>query len=290
MDQLEQLKARVLSLEQELMFKQNEVLRYKTQLGVMNQKLEKLISQLSQDQKAFLKIQRTLSPTEIPKLQGVEISSKFIPGMQFGGDYFDIFELEDKFHFGVILSSCSGYSVSALLLSVLMKISAQIEAKRGLAPHLVMKKIFDEIQGSLKPTDQANVLYCLFDRRHFKMSYAQLGHSLLYLQSQSKLINLSAKDQGVPGSVPTESFTLDLQPRDRLIFGTTELVEIKNIEGEAFGVERFESVLKSVSKPGAHDLRNEILFNIEQHSQTTEPLRDMTLLVTEVQDRVIKLT
>ena len=290
MDQVELLKARVLQLEQELVFKQNEVLRYKTQLGSINQKLEKLIAQLSQDQKSFLKIQRSLSPTEVPKLQGVEISSKFIPGMQFGGDYFDVFELEDKFHFGVILSSCSGYTVSALLLSVLMKISAQIEAKKGLAPHLVMKKIFDEIKGSLKPTDQANVLYCLFDRRHFKMSYAQLGHSLLYLQSQSKLTNLSQKGSSAELQVPSESISIDLQPRDRLIFGTEELVEIKNLEGESFGTSRFESVLKSVSKPGAHDMRNEILFAVEQHSQTTEPLRDMTLLVTEVQDRVIKLT
>ncbi|MFN8945237.1 MAG: sigmaB regulation protein RsbU, partial [Pseudobdellovibrionaceae bacterium] len=71
MEQTDQLKARVFQLEQELAFKQNEVLRYKTQLGSINSKLEKLISQLSQDQKAFAKIQRALSPTEIPKLQGV---------------------------------------------------------------------------------------------------------------------------------------------------------------------------------------------------------------------------
>lgn len=286
MDPIDQLKSRVLQLEQELVFKQNEVLKYKTQLGSINQKLEKLIAQLSQDQKAFLKIQRALSPTELPKLQGVAISSKFLPGQQFGGDYFDIFELEDKFHFGVILSSCSGYSVSALLLSVLMKISAQIEANKGLAPHLVLKKIFDEIKGSLRPGDETNVLYCLFDRRHFKMSYAQIGRVLVYLQNKNKLVSLSRNTN----EVPPESQVIDLQPSDRLIFGTTELVDVKNLEGDPLGREKFESVLKSVSKPGAHELRNEVFFAIEQHSKTTEPVRDMTLLVTEVQDRVIKLT
>lgn len=285
MDPVDQLKARVLQLEQEMMFKQNEVLKYKTQLVTINQKLEQLIAQLSQDQKAFLKIQRALSPTEIPKLQGVEFSTKFIPGQQFGGDYFDIFELEDKFHFGVILSSCSGYSASALLLSVLMKISAQIEAKKGLSPHLVIKKIGDEIRAALKPTDEVNVLYCLFDRRHFKMSFAQMGRSLLYLQNQqSKLVNLSQT------TTSSESQTIELQPHDRVILGTMELVNIKNLEGQAFGAEKLESIFKSVARPGAHDLRNEVLFAIEQHSKTTEPLRDMTLLVTEVQDRVIKLT
>ncbi|MFN8944326.1 MAG: SpoIIE family protein phosphatase, partial [Pseudobdellovibrionaceae bacterium] len=172
----------------------------------------------------------------------------------------------------------------------LMKISAQIEAKRGLAPHLVMKKIYDEIQGSLKPGDQANVLYCLFDRRHFKMTYAQLGNTLVYLQNQSKLTNLSVTSDKSANPVPTESRTIDLQPRDRLIFGTTEIVAIQNLEGVPFGIDRFETVLKSVSRPGAHDLRNEVLFAVEQHSKTTEPVRDMTLLVTEVQDRVIKLT
>jgi sigma-B regulation protein RsbU (phosphoserine phosphatase) len=286
MDLIDQLKSRVLQLEQELFFKQNEVLKYKTQLGSINQKLEKLIAQLSQDQKAFLKIQRSLNPTELPKLQGVAISSKFIPGQQFGGDYFDIFELEDKFHFGVILSSCSGYSVSALLLSVLMKISAQIEANKGLAPHLVLKKIFDEIKGSLRPGDEANVLYCLFDRRHFKMSYAQIGRVLVYLQNKNRLTNLARNST----DVPTESQIIDLQPSDRLIFGTTELFEVKNLEGDPLGQEKLESVLKSISKPGPHEVRNEVFFAVEQHSKTTDAVRDMTLLVTEVQDRVIKLT
>jgi sigma-B regulation protein RsbU (phosphoserine phosphatase) len=42
-------------------------------------------------------------------------------------------------------------------------------------------------------------------------------------------------------------------------------------------------------KNGVHDLRNELLFQAQRKSKLEEPLRDQTVVVIEVKDRVIKL-
>jgi sigma-B regulation protein RsbU (phosphoserine phosphatase) len=42
-------------------------------------------------------------------------------------------------------------------------------------------------------------------------------------------------------------------------------------------------------RSGVHEVRNEILFQAEQHSGKSEPVRDQTVIVTEIKDRVIKL-
>lgn len=110
----ESLRLKVRELEQQLATKENLLHSYRLQLTKTNQQLEKLISQVNQELKVAQALQKVLSPTEIPQISGFEFSTKFIPGTKNGGDYFDIFEHEDRLRFGLILSTASGYGISAL--------------------------------------------------------------------------------------------------------------------------------------------------------------------------------
>ena len=94
------LESKIQDLEEALRSKDREISHYREQLYQVNSRLERLVSALSQELHFANLIQKKLSPTEIPHLSGVEFSTKFVPGMRFGGDYFDIFELEDKMKFG----------------------------------------------------------------------------------------------------------------------------------------------------------------------------------------------
>ncbi|MGE3758564.1 MAG: sigmaB regulation protein RsbU, partial [Pseudobdellovibrionaceae bacterium] len=123
----ESLQAKIADLERELSQKEEDLVRFRKELVKTNGTLEALIAQLSGELKMAHLIQKVLAPTEYPHISGIEFSSKFIPGVRSGGDYFDIFEHEDKFRFGIIVASASGYSMSALFLSVLLKMTGQLE-------------------------------------------------------------------------------------------------------------------------------------------------------------------
>lgn len=288
----DKLKQKINQLEQELALKQNELLQYKMQMRQVNQKLESLISQVNLDQKLIHKIQKILSPTVMPRIQGFEFSSKFVPGHQGGGDYFDIFELEDKMSFGVILANCTGYSISALLLSVLMKLSGQFEARKGLDPHKVVNLLAAEIMKDMKKNDQANLFYGIFDRRTYKLRYAMAGEIAGFFQSNGKLQELQAFGPGISLDYQkaTGFVSLDLQSKDRLILCTNGITNSQNLEGESYSKDHLKKSILGAAKGGVHEVRNEILFQLEKFTQNSEPPRDVTALVIEVQDRVIKLT
>nr|BFD65631.1 hypothetical protein HAGR004_06530 [Bdellovibrio sp. HAGR004] len=289
----DELKERISELEHELAVKEAELHRYRLELGKANGALEKMIVQVSQELKLAQSLQKFLSPTELPNVQGFEFSTKFLPGTRSGGDYFDIFEHEDKLKFGILISSASGYSLSSLLLSMIIKISSQIEARRGLEAHKVVALLAKEVVPNIQNEDKASVFYGIVDRRSFEMQYCSVGNidGFMQVYGQEGLVELLPTGPSLSKDFNTEpqSRVIQLNPRDRLILATEGLKMSQNSLGVNWGGHGISEAISRAPKQGVHELRNEVLFANEKYSGKSDPVRDQTLIVTEVKDRVIKL-
>lgn len=292
-DSEQQLRQRIKELEAEVQERENDIATFRNELSSANRKLEALIAELNQELRVVHAMQKLLVPTEIPNIQGFEFSTKFVPSLHRGGDYYDIFEHEDRSRFGIIVASCSGHLMSALLLSVLLKITGRMEARRSADPHLIIKLIADELLPNVPDADSADIFYGMFDRRTFTLSYCRVGNVLAltqdYASNELRLLKQSSGPLSPGYVVPTESHTLSLNPRDKLIFCTKGVVESRNLDGQEFGQDRlFKAILESPTK-GVHELRNQIFFQLHKFTGGSEPMADRTVVVSEVKDRVIKL-
>lgn len=290
---IQALQERIEELQQEVAEREKDVQSFRDELKVANKKLEYLIGELNKDLRIMHGLQRVLLPTEIPNIPGFEFSTKFVPSLIVGGDYFDIFEHEDKSRFGLIVASSSGPMMSALLLSVLLRLSGQMEARRGSDPQTVVKKVVTELVPQMDEGSSADLLYGMFDRRNFEFFYTRLGDvvALRYDYASSELKNLTRQKGPVaPGyEMDFKSESVQLNPRDKLIFCTKGLAEVKNLEGEAYGQDRlFKSIFEASGK-SVHELRNHIIYQAQKFLSGQEAPRDMTVVVLEVKDRVIKL-
>lgn len=296
-EEKEHLEGLVAQLRSELADREKDLAYFRLQLNQANLRLEDLIRQLQQELRVAQAIQKTLVPTELPHIPGFELSSKFVPSLISGGDYFDIFEHNDKFRFGVLVASSSGHSMSALFLSVLLKLTGRLEARQGAKPDKVLSQMIAELNPGLTETSKADVFYAVVDRRSYDMSYCRVGEgaSLLQLAQNGDVQVLKAcAGPIVPGfSQSLNSEVVSLNPKDRLVLCTRGVLEAKNPEGEDFGLERLLKSLREVtggeSLAGVHELRNHILYSVQQFQQGQELSRDLTVLVLEVKDRVIKL-
>lgn len=289
----ESLKERILELELELAGKDKELNRYRHELSRANESLESLIGQVTEEIRMAGVMQRMLTPTELPNISGFECSTKYFPGDRFGGDYFDIFEHEDKLKFGIVVASSSGYAMSALFLSVLIKISSQIEARKGLEPHKMMGLLTKDLVPNINNSDRASVFYGVIDRRSYELSYCSVGkiEACLQLYGQDGIETLEACGPAFSKEFATEphSMKVQLNPRDRLIIATEGLVGAESPRGEVWGGEGLRDSIRMAPRHGVHQLRNEILHQIEKFTQKNSPVRDQTVIVMEVKDKVIKL-
>ncbi len=288
-----ELNRKIQELEDQLRHRDAELGRHRSELLRVNQLLETMIADMSQDLKMAALIQRILSPTELPNIGGVEFSTKFVPGTDSGGDYFDIFEHEDKLKFGLVLACSSGYAMSALFLSILIQMSSKIEARKGLAPELVLEQMAREIVPNVNERDQAHVFYGVMDRRNFELTFSSCGPIAAYhQQADSKTwARLEPTASALAKDFQQKPLrqTIAMNSHDRLVLCTQGVIGAKNKSGQEFGMERLLESLTRAPRTGVHELRNEILFQVEKFSGLSEPLRDQTVLVMEIKDRVIKL-
>ncbi|MBC7743047.1 MAG: SpoIIE family protein phosphatase [Bdellovibrionaceae bacterium] len=279
------LKNKITELEQLLQSKNMEVMTYRQELAKFSQALDRLMVQISGDMPMLAKVQKAITPTELPTIPGFEISRKFVYGTQSGGDYFDVFEHEDKFRFGLLVASSSGYAMSALFLSLILKISHVLEAKKGTPPDRIMQQIAEDLKPLAGPNDVTHAFYAVIDRRDYTLKFCSAGSIGAYYMSPGKSLqtlksSLSPFGQYFAGQLSCASIELD--PRSRVCIVTGGLTDV-------LGEEQIVKIINDTAKAGVHDLRNELLFQAQKKTNLVEPLRDQTVVVIDVKDRVIKL-
>lgn len=183
--------------------------------------------------------------------------------------------------------------MSALFLSVLLRMTGQLEARKGTPPDRILELMGKELLPNIDGTAKASVFYGVIDRRGFDMTFAGAGRviGLLYSYANQKVQKLewSAQAFSKDFNGGIQSTTIALNPRDRLILCTEGVVQAQNAKGEEFGEERLFKAILAAPRLGVHDLRNEILYQMERFAAGRELPHDATVVVTEVKDRVIKL-
>ena len=287
------LEERVQDLQAELADRERDLAVFREELAKANSQLERFIKQIAGELKLAAMIQKALVPTEFPNIPGFEFSTKFAPSPISGGDYFDIFEHEDKFRFGVVMATSSGYGMSSLFLSVLLKMSGQLEARRGVAPEQMLELMARELVPNMQNEDRASVFYAVVDRRSFDLRYSAAGQATAILLSYGSNKAQRLVQQSVPLDASFKggltSQTIALNPRDRVVICSEGVLRAKNALGEMFGEERLYKAILGAPGPGVHELRNEIFYQVEKFADGVDLPQDLTAIAIEVKDRVIKL-
>lgn len=265
---------RIAELEQEVRDRELDLKRFRDELNRANSRMETLLASLQTDLDSLVAVQRVLVPTELPQLSDFELSSKFIPSREMGGDYFDIVEQEDRFRFGALMASCGSHAASALLLSVLLKQTQRV----GNAQDFI-SEIHAQVLKSKLDWSQMDLVYLVVDRRSFQLEVAFHGQlPLLWQQAASGQITSVKSDEKIY-----------LNPRDRLILCSRGIYDALNASGESLGVGRLTRAVAEGPRAGVHELRNHILYELKKFQGQTAPLRDQTILILEVKERLIKL-
>ncbi len=290
--EIEILRDKVKRLESELKEREHTLGRYKNELVKANGVLEKLIRRVGKELDLVAQMQKWLVPTRFPNIPSFEFSSKYLPGTQVGGDYIDIFETDDKFQFGIVVSSSNGYSASAHFLSAFFKFSIE-KGFHAMPPEQALKIILEDMAQNISEGQEVHLFYGLIDRRRFELHFSMLGgvQALIWRHQKEELEKIGQEQQvfspSFSGSILRQ--TISLCEKDILIFCSPGILNVCNMEGKSFGSQRlYQAILQSKNK-SPHSLRNEIYYQIEKFVGAENFPADMTVVIAEVGGQALKL-
>lgn len=227
-----------------------EVLRDITRLKEMQQKIIEQNTKLENDLDMAKRLQCSLLPKHFHEKR-IDFSYIYKPCESLGGDFFDIFKIDDD-NIGIYIADVSGHGVSASMLTVFLRSAIN---KKTLSPSLSLRELYEEYnRNSFSHNLYITVFYAVINLKKKQITYSNAGHNVLPIVfGKSRFEPL--KSSGVPISdwmkKPEYSDkSMNLQIGDRIFFYTDGIVEIRGKGTGQFGEERlFKLLSNDISKP-----------------------------------------
>ena len=185
-----------------------------------------------------------LLPARTPELQGIRLSTIYLPMIEIGGDLYDYMHFKDSGTHGIFICDVSGHGVSAALISSMVKAHLNTVTSINPSPAHVLNYLNEKLIGQTSG-HFVTAFFCIYDPAGRSLTFARGGHSYPLLMRNNEITELTSSG-GFIGIMKNRSFqeiSIKLEPRDRLVFYTDGLVEARNPYGEMYGEPRLVECL-----------------------------------------------
>jgi len=224
-------------------------------------------------------IQQKLLPAPAGKLPGFSFLALFQPLAEIGGDYYDYFPMPDG-RTAVVAGDVSGHGLSTGLLAAMAKASLSTLIETGLTGSPLFARLNDLIHRSTDSRNYMTLAMLAYDSVTREGELTNAGQLAPYRVGRAEVQSLSLPSFPLGASpradFPTKSFAFE--PGDLVLFLTDGFVEALDPEGEPFGFERLEALLRRKSGASAEELRDALLAEIQMHSGGRAADDDRTLI------------
>ncbi len=240
---------------------------------------------------AELQMARSVQEIIIPQngtqeIAGCRIASYCSPALAVGGDFFDIWEIDNNC-VGILLSDVMGHGASAALVTVFIKTilsehREHVENNPSELLHILNTRFNDIISSRLYMFATA---FCgVFDLTKQQLVCANAGHPSPFLQhgTQSECEKITDKHTGNGLGIHRDSeYQNCYYPFDKLsrtFLYTDGAYEVKNRVGEVFTIERLENVITMCNEESPLELIQSVSNTITNFTEGSPNEDDLTLI------------
>ena len=201
---------------------------------------------VEQDLRVARSIQQASLPKEVPELEGWQIAAYYQPAREVGGDFYDLFELEDG-RVGVVVGDATGKGMPAafVMSAASSMLRAVAQAFHSSSPGEVLSRVNETLLARIPPNMFVTCFYAILEPESASLSYANAGHVLPYLWHGGDAEELRAR--GMPlGLMPEMSYEekeVTLEVGDGTLLYSYGLVEAHDSRGEMFGFPRLRALI-----------------------------------------------
>jgi serine phosphatase RsbU (regulator of sigma subunit) len=201
---------------------------------------------IAQELRVARSIQEASLPKEVPTVEGWEISPRYQPAREVGGDFYD-FHLLSEGRLGVVVGDATGKGVPAAL--VMSTTCGMLQVTAGAldssSPGEVLSQVNETLLARIPQNMFVTCFYAILDPQSGTLRYANAGHDPPYLHRDGNADQLKAR--GMPlGLMPKMSYEEKetvLDAGEAALLYSDGLVEAHDPNGEMFGFPRLRDLV-----------------------------------------------
>ena len=252
-------------------------------VGSQKEIIEKQNVRLIQDLRKAGDFQKSLLPDSLPQFKGVHFAASYIPSSQLGGDFYDVFAIDQEL-VGIILADASGHGVAAAMLSAMFKMTLQKYAAEIVDPSQVMSRLNSDFCQVLQMGEFFTAFYAILNRRTGRFIYSNAAHPrpLLFQYQKGEVQELDTEGflLGVmEEGISYEQKELMLPGKVRLIIYTDGVNEAANKKGKMYGDDRVKIRLLERAGDSPEKFIKIIQADLKKHTDADVFEDDVSIIV-----------
>ncbi|MGC2163220.1 MAG: SpoIIE family protein phosphatase [Silvibacterium sp.] len=236
-------------------------------------------------------VQERLFPQEMPAIPGATIAGHCRPALGVGGDYYDVFMLEDG-RVGLAIGDVSGKGIAAALLMASLRASLRgvsLDNPRDFAK--LMDKVNRLVYEASASNRYATFFFAAYDPKTRRLDCVNAGHNppvVLRCSADGTIETIRLEADGpVVGLLPFAPYTeqsVVLMPGDLLLLFTDGISEAMTHEDEEWGEERMIASAQLCRDKTADAALKDLFRDVDTFTAGAPQHDDMTVLVLKLED------
>lgn len=255
------------------------------------------LSSLEHELEIGQKIQAGFFPDKIPQETGWEIAAHFQAAREVAGDFYDAFRLPQSGRIGLVIGDVVDKGIGAALFMTLFRSLIRASSTSGyyarlnpddIQPHSDVESLKNSIQLTNdyiakthgKDSMFATVFYGILDPATGLLHYINGGHDAPLIFNASGVKNQLQPTGPAVGLFPNSKFNVEevqLEVGDTLLVFTDGVTDVKNADGEPFGIENLITILEN-NILAADVLLKLIQVELAKYMFGSEQFDDITML------------
>lgn len=226
-------------------------------------------------------VQGALLPSRPPRVAGYDLAGINIPTGEVGGDYFDYIPLEDG-RLLLTVADVSGKGIPAALIMATFRAALRtaLQSDRDL---LRLAETLDEVlRASCDPARFVTAVFGFLDADEGSFQYVNCGHNppMLVRRGMERLeLDAGRVVLGAIDCEADESGSVVVLSGDMVVFYTDGVTEVMNEEGEEFGPERLEALVRRHDGTPARAIVDAVVSATREHAGHVTLDDDFTLVI-----------
>lgn len=236
---------------------------------------------LERELQVAAEIQLSILPDVLPVLKGFNFGARILPARRVGGDFYDVFSI-DQHTAGVVIGDVADKGVPSALFMARAHALIMAEADTGRTPGEVLGLVNRHITHLEKSAQFVTALYGLMNASTGKFSFARAGHEppliLMPDGTVQRIPHGPGMSLGLWDEITLDERSVPLEPGSTLVLFTDGMTDCRDPKGVSFGLERLKSTLRGLGGLSAQDVCDQLFETLKRYQQGAPQDDDLTLV------------